>query len=239
MVKNILSLFIAVLICGLSSAQVQKFKLMKYGTTTDLTGTVIDVDITTTDEIHYNLLVENISGGTMDVVASRTIISAPSNWLDQVCFGANCFDIGDKQKWTMASGDAYTMNDGQSSVSEIKINPATPNNAIYRYYFGTSQDPFQDSVDIKVNNVLSVKEFKKDFTLNVSPNPANDYLTIKAGGIESANLKMMDVLGNVILSESFSGYKTINTSTFKNGVYFVLISGNGVASTNRKVVIRH
>jgi hypothetical protein len=239
MVKNILSLFIVVSLFGFSFAQDHQFKLTENRGTADLTGTVVDIYISSTDQIHFDLDVENVSGNSKDVVATRKIISVPSGWIDEICFGTQCYSTGNSVEWRMPSGDAFPMSDGQVSTANIKIDPSSPNNAIYRYYFGTTQDPYQDSIDLRINNVLSVKDIKRDFALSVSPNPANEFLTIKTSGVESGNLRVMDVLGNVILSESFTGYKSINTSSFKNGVYFVLISGNGIGITNRKVVIRH
>lgn len=234
--KNILS----ILAIALSFATFgQKFDIRLPGQSTNLAGTTVEFDITTTDDIIIDFEVTNISGQSLEALAGRKIISGPSSWTDLVCFGANCYNPEQANHWMMENSEAYPLNNNESAVAQMKIKPSSPNHAVYRYYFGTMQNQHEDSVDVRINNVLSVKELKKEFSLNVAPNPANDVLTIKATGVETATLKMVDVLGNVVLIDTFSGSKTINTSSFKNGVYFVLVSGNGIANTNRKVVIRH
>jgi hypothetical protein len=75
--------------------------------------------------------------------------------------------------------------------------------------------------------------------VNVAPNPATDYVKVTAEGVESATVKMIDVLGNVILKETIKGSKTIDVSEFRNGIYFVIIEAEGVKTINRKVIVRH
>ena len=47
-------------------------------------------------------------------------------------------------------------------------------------------------------------------------------------------------LGNVVLKETVMGSsKTINTSSFRNGVYFVRVEADNQRTINRKLIIRH
>jgi hypothetical protein len=50
---------------------------------------------------------------------------------------------------------------------------------------------------------------------------------------------MVDILGNVVYKDAIVNSKSIATSNFKTGVYFVTIDAPGSKSISRKVIIRH
>jgi hypothetical protein len=212
------------------------------GNGANIASSTILVEIENTDNILIDLDVTNISGATVNSIVSRTIVNGPAAWSDEVCYGqgsnGGCY-TPTTTTWSMNSGDAITLNDQGVALANIKIHPATLQNGTYRYYVGTPNDPYQDSVDVEITSVASIKEVKKVLTLSVSPNPATENFTVKAPGVDKASIKVVDVLGNVILNESFTGYKNVNVNEFKNGIYFVIISGDGMTPLNRKVVVRH
>ena len=96
-----------------------------------------------------------------------------------------------------------------------------------------------DSVDISVCKSASVEEIEP-FSISVAPNPANSYVKIKTTGVEGASFKVLDVLGNVVVKESIMGTsKTINTESYKNGVYFIIVEADGQKPINKKIIVRH
>lgn len=239
--KKILSLLAGTFFFGASFAQNHEITVLG-GNGQDIVNSVITVDISNSDYIYLDWNVKNVSGGTVNSIVARKVIDPVTGWTDQVCYGnasgGTCVDPPTND-WVMNSGDAVTLANNDVALANLKISPNAPENSHYRYYFGTPQDPYQDSVDVIVKNVASVKEMKKTVALSVSPNPASDVVSIKVPGVDKGTLKVVDVLGNVIMVESFNGSKTLNTSTFKNGVYFITISGEGFATVTRKVVVRH
>jgi hypothetical protein len=59
-------------------------------------------------------------------------------------------------------------------------------------------------------------------------------------GIETASVRIVDVLGNVLLKEStINGSKRLDVSNFRNGVYFVIVESHGTKSITRKVIVKH
>lgn len=111
----------------------------------------------------------------------------------------------------------------------------------YRYYL-TDVNTWEnaDSVDLILGYVLNVNNLKQNSSLSISPNPADDNVNINIGTMENASIKVLDVLGNVIMTESMSsGTKNLDVSGFKNGVYFVIVEANGVKPVNRKLIVRH
>ena len=87
-----------------------------------------------------------------------------------------------------------------------------------------------------INNVLSANDFSIDSKVNISPNPANDKLSIDITDLTNVKLQVMDVSGNVLLNQNL--YKTTNTITvnqLSKGVYiFKVIANEG--STVSKII---
>jgi len=77
-------------------------------------------------------------------------------------------------------------------------------------------------------------------SISLMPNPASDFLQVQAENFERSILRIVDVLGNVVYSESFYQTAKINTANYKNGVYFVNITDDQQKNTiTKKLIIRH
>lgn len=79
----------------------------------------------------------------------------------------------------------------------------------------------------KSYDLVGVKENKANkATVSVYPNPASASLTINATAVEAYAVIIYDVTGKAIFTEQFDGdIKTINTSSFNEGMYFYSIIG--------------
>ncbi len=242
MKKLILSLAI---LFGLgATAQAQNWEFTLMNTTTVVTNTVQNKGVYNTDQIYLDFDVKNISSGTLNAYITRKVINQPGDgWYEQVCFGNNsggfCVDLDSSElEWT--STDVVIIPATETGLVNIKIKPEPSEApALYRYYIGVQGDLFQDSIDFSISSTVSVDEIEKQIALSVSPNPASENVSIKVSNFEKGNIKIVDVLGNVIKNETFSGSKTVNVAEFRNGVYFIIISGDGVKTINRKLVVRH
>lgn len=91
-----------------------------------------------------------------------------------------------------------------------------------------------DATDESLNNSGIVPEL----SISVQPNPASDFITINADGVENAMVQIIDVLGNVVWNSTISGKGSINVTEFRNGIYYVNVSANGTRAS-RKVIVRH
>lgn len=81
---------------------------------------------------------------------------------------------------------------------------------------------------------------KSLFSVNISPNPATSQISISANTALDFQVKMVDVLGNLILSESFTdGSGKLDITKYRNGIYFIKIEADGVRTITRKLIIRH
>ena len=62
---------------------------------------------------------------------------------------------------------------------------------------------------------------------------------ISSNEVDNSNVKIVDVLGNVVYTETISATKKIDLSDFKNGIYFITIETSDSKISNRKLIIRH
>ena len=83
----------------------------------------------------------------------------------------------------------------------------------------------------------SVENIKDEFSFNIYPNPANDFVTITNLPIGST-MRILDITGKVVYSSAITSEQTttINTTDFINGIYLIRIENNGNIA-NRKLVV--
>ena len=214
------------------------------GTTTDLSSGNGSYQVTasTNAEIAKHFEIKNISGSTKTWKITRYRINEIGTWSDYMCWDL-CFTANAMSTNPWTSSTSLTLDDNTSQILNTYVTPDdnNPGTVTYRYYV-TEMDgtTLVDSVDLVVTFALDVAAITPEVSVNVSPNPATDYITIKAGGSESGTVRIVDVLGTVVLQEVFSASsKKINVSNFRNGVYFVIVEPENGKAVNKKIVVRH
>lgn len=213
-----------------------------YATSPELVGGIL--------EVHF--IVTNTTGTDQQWKITRKKVVAPTAWIDQVCWPPLCYNASGEVYSTPNSGGnpAPTIVNGGHLTStglEAELKPRiTPdvNNAgyaVYRYYITDAvSGNYLDSVDLNVNFTLNTNAIKPVPVISVSPNPATDYVSINLGNTETANLRVVDVLGKVVYSDVINGgQKTISLNDFKNGVYIIVIDAPGIKTLNKKLIVRH
>jgi hypothetical protein len=112
---------------------------------------------------------------------------------------------------------AVAFNDSLSAISTTTIGYSED----FRYAHASfSMD------NIKLNgNLLSSINTPKNIITYIGPNPVHDLLNVRLNqSIKDFKLSIYDVLGKVIIAESYQGNSlTISTQTFNKGIYFVKI----------------
>ena len=157
-------------------------------------------------------------------------------------FGGVCYGSGQMSTNPWSTPASITLLNGEYGKMKPQINPddLTSGTAHYRYYISQAgSNTYSDSVDIIVDFTASIKPIKEDITVSIVPNPASDYISITANGMDNASLKVVDILGNIVYRDVLSNSKTIATSNFKTGVYFVTLEQTGLKTMSRKIIIRH
>lgn len=84
-----------------------------------------------------------------------------------------------------------------------------------------------------------VKDLKQDPNFIIFPNPANDNVTLQLNNSKPGSVKIVDLVGNIVYSETIAGHAKIDVAEFKNGIYFVSVEADGVKMLSRKLVVQH
>jgi photosystem II stability/assembly factor-like uncharacterized protein len=112
------------------------------------------------------------------------------------------------------------------------------NNYIYigTYCSGIWIRPILEKVGINDNS---------NFTINIYPNPAEDFIKITISGLNTnfINIEIVDITGQSMYNEkriisSYSFNSTINLNRYTNGVYYLSIKINGKTYSKPFVVLR-
>jgi len=70
--------------------------------------------------------------------------------------------------------------------------------------------------------------------LELYPNPASDQFTISLNGAIDASVTVVSTTGTVVFQQTtFSEKLIVNTDQWESGIYFVTVSNNGIASTQK------
>ena len=247
MKKIVLSIIAIATFSTIASAQI---KIYEEGSTTDVSGGEVAINAWQGTEVHTAFHIVNSTGAAHTWNVTRVKLnSIPSTWSDYLCWGpqggfGNCYPASGMTttSWTTPSADAPTIAVGDSALLSTYITPdfSANGNETYRYYVGTDQNPTMDSVDVRVFFTLGLNEVTPQLSINIAPNPSNDYFVVSAEGSEASSIKIVDVLGNVILSEQMNtASKKVEVSSFRNGVYFVIIESNTAKPVTKRIVVRH
>lgn len=249
MKKTLLSV-LAIAGLSLSAAAQVEIYIDGDATNTNYAGDTYTYYLPDDSDNDIKILMYNESGNTEAWVVSRRRVTTAATWQDYLCWGHETDQFGgvcigaqqmDMELYELPSQHAFDVADGEHGVLAAHFigDFNDPGTYTYRYYVGTEQDPFRDSIDLSVVlTPLSIEEQKPNLTVGVQPNPASDNITVTAGGVNSASVQVVDVLGNVILNSTVTGSKNIDVSEFRNGIYFVTVSSSGTR-VSRKVIVRH
>jgi len=248
--KRILLSTLSFVILSTVSAQVE---ITVDGTGPDVSGTTVVVNVDASTEFPYDehFIVTNSTGSDAQWRITRVKQSVPAGWSDLVCWPPQCFipssdlyvtpNSGGTPAPTIVNGTSQTTN-GELAELKPKITPDMSSNssATYMYYITDLSGNYVDSVGLQLNFTLGIEEQAPSLSVNVAPNPASDYIKVKAEGVHGATAKIMDVLGNIVMKETIIGSsKTIDVSKFRNGIYFIVVEAPGAKTVNRKVIVRH
>jgi|GEM_PF-4609663 len=148
---------------------------------------------------------------TINVVATPTITQAGNNLSTQVYTGY----IWQFNAGNISGANAQTYTATQSGVYTVMVTDANGCTA-------TSAP-----LNVTVTGINSINEIG----LKVYPNPATETLNITMPNTDNAYLKIVDVNGRLILSNTINTRQAVNVSQYATGIYYLQVSQNGQASS--------
>lgn len=96
-------------------------------------------------------------------------------------------------------------------------------------------ETFYDNVKLFDPTTASVKDVLAT-KLNIYPNPANDYITIKSNNVKLSSVELYNVLGSRVLSAKTLNNDRLNVSGISKGIYMLKVNAEGASST-KKIII--
>lgn len=122
----------------------------------------------------------------------------------------------------------------------------TGENSAYTYFNGWKQYNEISSLttsfgfDVLLCNATEVKELKTNlFDINISPNPANDFINIIASGNQKLNINIFNLLGkNVYSNNSLNPISKIDVSNLPAGLYIVSVTSENSQISRRIIISR-
>lgn len=238
MKKTILSL----LAIGFMSTSFAQVTIALQGTSTDISGTSIDyfLDPSNVDEQHTSFDVKNVSGAGITIAIERLRLDSNPTWTDYLCFGVTCYGASQMPTNPWTSPDQFTLADNEAGLLLTYITPNDNGAAIGRYrYYVVSGGQRIDSIDVNITKSLGVNENKITTSLSIAPNPANEFVSVTIDGAQTSNVKIVDVLGNIVYAKQVNSSTKIDVADLRNGVYFVTIEGDNKKTITKKLVVKH
>lgn len=192
--------------------------------------------------IDFYLDVHNNTSVTKDWRISRlNEAGIPGGWSNMVCVDV-CFPPSTDNPYCSPNSANGILTLAPGASGEISYHVTVGSSAYgtgkYMLYLGDCTT-FEDSIELQINYAVGVKELNQAPSFSMYPNPANDLVSIQLNNSKNGTVKIVDLVGNIVYSETISSSKTLNTSEFKNGIYFVTIESEGQRMTSRKLVVKH
>ena len=247
MKKTLLSIIAITTIASQSFGQIEIYEFND--PTTDYSSGEYEMSAFAVGEQHVDFLVKNSTGTDQPWRITRVRINEINTWADYLCWGAfgalgDCYGVAQMSTnpWSTPFSDTPTIPVGSSGLLKVYVTPdimPVDTDVTYRYYVGLDETTHMDSVDVKFMWSAGIDENVSEVEFNVSPNPANEKMTITSNQSGNTTITMVDVLGNTVLNEPMSGAKSIDISSFNNGIYFIRVESDGLKPKTRKVVISH
>lgn len=135
------------------------------------------------------------------------------------------------QTLNLVAGSAvhsYTWNDG--SVGNTKTFTVSADTLIH--VTGESADGCFNSDTLQVLAVVSTNDLDEQVEFIAYPNPTQDQLTVQLNGVrDNINIRLIDLTSKVLIEENLGSAnfisRTLDLSSYANGVYLLDIKGNG------------
>ena len=203
------------------------------------------------DSLYYVILnFKNTSGSAKTWKMERYRITDAVLWEDYFSWGipgdpfGYCYSSNqmNTNPWMTPDMNGLTVASGESVNLVAYTDTEGIGTEWYRFYLIEGQATRIDSVDVRiVTSALGIENQKQEaVSVSIYPNPVSNVLTVNTTGLEgSVELKMVDVLGKVVLTESGAPMNKVDVSNFKNGVYLVYVYNKGDLIQTKRIVIKH
>lgn len=238
-----------------SFSLISQIKLIYPGQDTDISNTLVTESVSISEEkLIFDIWVVNNSPNPKKIVCQRVEENAVVGTENQTCWvicpptknkageGFNPFFVSAGMDMTvenLAVGDTsksfsfkYYLNetDGCSSYKFNWYNEDDLNTVLATI----DLDIIHSSTGDCTVGIEDLEETKVSF----SPNPSNGLIKLKFSNSNAYNVKVVDLLGKTVLSQSRFSNEMIDLSSEKKGIYFIIVSDDlGRKISTQKLIL--
>ena len=201
------------------------------------------------NQITHHLEVKNIASKSITVICQKTYLSTPPTlpmWAGaSYCFAGNCYASSSTSPSSPAllnAGQSISYANNDMDAFSGYYDPAeTPGVTTVEYCFYDEINPVDQTCVVITYDCGSTSSIDENYKLTGKfyPNPTKDVLYFDYYLNKSADLIIMDVLGNQVSSTNFLYPETqkIDVSEFPKGIYFgSLVVDNQVLMIEKIIV---
>ena len=176
------------------------------------------------------------SGGCPSVSASASITINP---LPSVFVNSPTICAGQTASLTANGAATYSWSTGATSSGVNTANASPVITTTYTVTGTSSGCSATASANVTVNCTVGIEEQNDNFNIVIAPNPFTTQTSITFSSEQTNTIiKIIDVLGKEIKSETFSGKQLIiEKGKMQSGVYFVQITDEKKNIVNKKIVV--
>lgn len=181
-------------------------------------------------DVNIHIDVVNNSPVEVSLLWTRTVDSAPSDWLTWICDANLCYlPIANACSPTKPN----VLSPGEHMDFQIHVNPRSIEGATgYHVYFLDYGDPNvvlgEVHGEVLINNTVSTNDQNSTSKLTVFPNPTSDYFQVSE--IENLqHIELFNIAGGKVKSYTAAPQKQYFIGDLNNGFYLVRL----VSTTNK------
>jgi hypothetical protein len=200
-------------------------------------------------DITHHLDLKNNSSNTITVVCQKTIISIPNNlpvWGGaSYCFAGNCYSASSTLPSTSAilapGQEIKYINNDLEAFSGYYVPAQIAGTSVVEYCFYDENNPsdetcvivtYEISATTAVNDINRISQFY--------PNPAKENVYFEHYLDASAELIIMDILGNQVRQVQLleKGKKKVDISDLSQGIYLGSIMSDNQLISTQKIIVK-
>tara|TARA_Y100000768_G_C23925109_1_gene657096 strand:- start:412 stop:1128 length:717 start_codon:yes stop_codon:yes gene_type:complete len=207
-----------------------------YDTLNILNGTTVNFN-ESSSFVELTMGCKNTSSDSLDLFFKRKIFSSSWSFLnDQLCDNNLCYSPSGSDFTTPI---ATVLGSGEITILKSSFLFSNTNTSIYiRYYALDENLNMIDSVDFSLNNATSTNQKFNPSEIVISSLQNNSEIFVSnTSNYSKLNLKIYDILGNLISEERLMNKNSIISTHLPIGVFFVAVDYNGQILKSKKITV--
>ena len=161
-------------------------------------------------------IIENADTPLLDILAHHVYAGA----------SLNAADLSDGMELTMMDGNNVTISIGDNVMVDdamVTMAAIVCSNGVIHIIDGLL---FAENSNIE----------EESLNYSIFPNPSNGQITVSNSNNESYNVKIINTLGEVVLTETLIGNKAFDLNKYGKGIYLIEMSNNNSIKTQKVII---